>query len=82
MPDDVAGISIEELQLAARNHGMPLEALRYPVTPIGLHYLLTHYDIPLIDAARRGGSASADSSTMRSSSASTISEACQRRREL
>jgi sulfane dehydrogenase subunit SoxC len=25
---------------------MPLEALRYPVTPVGLHYLLTHYDVP------------------------------------
>jgi DMSO/TMAO reductase YedYZ molybdopterin-dependent catalytic subunit len=45
------GVSMEELQLAARNHGMPLEALRYPVTPIGLHYLLTHYDIPDVDAA-------------------------------
>jgi DMSO/TMAO reductase YedYZ molybdopterin-dependent catalytic subunit len=44
------GISLEELQLAARNHGMPLEALRYSVTPVGLHYLLTHYDIPLVDA--------------------------------
>jgi sulfane dehydrogenase subunit SoxC len=43
------GISLEELQLAARNHGMPLEALRYEITPIGLHYLLTHYDIPAID---------------------------------
>jgi sulfane dehydrogenase subunit SoxC len=31
---------------------MPLEALRYPVTPVGLHYLLTHYDIPAVDAAR------------------------------
>ncbi len=40
-----------ELQLAARNHGMPLEALRYPVTPIGLHYLLIHYDIPPVDPA-------------------------------
>jgi len=40
------GISLQELQLAARNHGMPLEALRWDVTPIGLHYLLTHYDIP------------------------------------
>ena len=30
---------------------MPLEALRYPVTPAGLHYLLTHYDIPAVDAA-------------------------------
>lgn len=41
--------SMEELQLATRNHGMPLEALRYPVTPVGLHYLLIHYDIPAID---------------------------------
>jgi DMSO/TMAO reductase YedYZ molybdopterin-dependent catalytic subunit len=40
-----------ELQLAARNHGMPLEALRYPVTPAGLHYVLIHYDIPLVDPA-------------------------------
>jgi len=45
----VEGISLEELQLAARNHGMPLEALRYPVTPIGLHYLLIHYDVPDVD---------------------------------
>jgi sulfane dehydrogenase subunit SoxC len=30
---------------------MPLEALRWDVTPIGLHYLLTHYDIPEVDAA-------------------------------
>ncbi|GIF99164.1 hypothetical protein Cci01nite_42580 [Catellatospora citrea] len=43
-PDE--GISAEELALAARNHGMPLEALRYDVTPAGLHYLLIHYDIP------------------------------------
>jgi DMSO/TMAO reductase YedYZ molybdopterin-dependent catalytic subunit len=39
-------ISREELQLATRNHGMPLEALRYDITPVGLHYLLIHYDIP------------------------------------
>ena len=45
------GISLEELQLAARNHGMPLEALRWPVTPVGLHYLLIHYDIPAVDPA-------------------------------
>jgi DMSO/TMAO reductase YedYZ molybdopterin-dependent catalytic subunit len=45
------GVSLEELQLAARNHGMPLEALRWDLTPIGLHYLLTHYDIPDIDIA-------------------------------
>ena len=42
-------ISVEELALAARNHGMPLEALRYDVTPVGLHYLLVHYDIPATD---------------------------------
>jgi DMSO/TMAO reductase YedYZ molybdopterin-dependent catalytic subunit len=44
-------ITPAELQLAARNHAMPLEALRYPITPIGLHYLLIHYDIPAVDAA-------------------------------
>src|SRR5438105_5341437 len=43
------GITREELQLAARNHGMPLEALRSPLTPAGLHYVLTHYDIPEVD---------------------------------
>ena len=42
-------ISPQELQLAARNHGMPLEALRFDLTPVGLHYLLTHYDIPEVD---------------------------------
>jgi DMSO/TMAO reductase YedYZ molybdopterin-dependent catalytic subunit len=42
-------VSLEELQLATRNHGMPLEALGYDVTPVGLHYLLIHYDIPMID---------------------------------
>jgi DMSO/TMAO reductase YedYZ molybdopterin-dependent catalytic subunit len=40
----------EELQLALRNRGMPLEALRYPITPTGLHYLLIHYDIPDVNA--------------------------------
>jgi DMSO/TMAO reductase YedYZ molybdopterin-dependent catalytic subunit len=41
--------TLEELQQAARNHGMPLEALRYDVTPVGLHYLLIHFDIPAVD---------------------------------
>ena len=45
------GITQDELRLAARNHGMPLEALRWPITPIGLHYLLIHYDVPLVDPA-------------------------------
>ncbi len=40
----------EELGLATRNHGMPLEALRYDVTPPGLHYLLIHFDVPDVDA--------------------------------
>jgi sulfane dehydrogenase subunit SoxC len=43
------GIGLDELALATRNHGMPLEALRYDVTPPGLHYVLTHYDIPAVD---------------------------------
>ncbi|MET8752705.1 sulfite oxidase [Streptomyces sp. NPDC004667] len=42
-------IGAEELALAARNHGLPLEALRYEVTPAGLHYVLVHYDIPAAD---------------------------------
>jgi DMSO/TMAO reductase YedYZ molybdopterin-dependent catalytic subunit len=29
---------------------MPLEALRYDLTPTGLHYLLIHFDIPTVDA--------------------------------
>src|SRR6266545_468650 len=45
------GIGADELQLAARNHGLPLEALRYDVTPPGLHYVLTHYDIPDVEGA-------------------------------
>jgi DMSO/TMAO reductase YedYZ molybdopterin-dependent catalytic subunit len=44
-------ISVEELQLAARNHGMPLEGLRYDLTPIGMHYLLIHFDVPAADEA-------------------------------
>jgi len=42
---------MDELGLAARNHGFPLEMLREPLTPTGLHYLLIHFDIPAIDAA-------------------------------
>src|SRR6266508_4489102 len=49
MVEEMDEISLQELQLAARNHAMPLEALRYPITPIGLHYLLVHYDIPVAD---------------------------------
>jgi DMSO/TMAO reductase YedYZ molybdopterin-dependent catalytic subunit len=45
------GITPAELRLAGRNHALPLEALAYDVTPAGLHYLLIHYDIPVVDAA-------------------------------
>jgi sulfane dehydrogenase subunit SoxC len=41
----------EEVGLARRNPGMPLEALRRPITPIGMHYVLTHFDVPDVDAA-------------------------------
>ena len=41
----------EELQLAFRNRGMPLEAMRQDLTPTGLHYLVSHWDIPLADPA-------------------------------
>jgi DMSO/TMAO reductase YedYZ molybdopterin-dependent catalytic subunit len=44
-------ITLEELQLAARNHALPLEALRHEITPLGLHYLLIHFDIPHVDPA-------------------------------
>jgi hypothetical protein len=37
------------LQLAGRNRGLPLEALRYDRTPSGLHYIVIHWDIPAID---------------------------------
>ena len=40
----------EELALAFRNRGMPLEGLRYDITPTGMHYLLIHFDIPEADA--------------------------------
>jgi DMSO/TMAO reductase YedYZ molybdopterin-dependent catalytic subunit len=42
----------QEVALAARNRGMPLEALRYELTPPGLHYLLIHFDIPDADESR------------------------------
>ncbi|MFD8417891.1 sulfite oxidase [Streptomyces sp. NPDC059466] len=54
-PARVAGpgedFGVQEVALAARNHGLPLEALRYDVTPPGLHYVLTHYDIPYAEGA-------------------------------
>src|SRR5438270_931305 len=46
---DEPEITPEELQLAVRNHSMPLEALRYDITPVGLHY---QRSLPLPDAIR------------------------------
>ena len=54
LPDGVSDspeISVEELQLSQRNHGMHLEGLRYDVTPAGMHYLLIHFDVPEADEA-------------------------------
>jgi DMSO/TMAO reductase YedYZ molybdopterin-dependent catalytic subunit len=44
-------VSIEELQLSQRNHGMHLEGLRHDITPAGMHYLLIHFDVPEADDA-------------------------------
>jgi sulfane dehydrogenase subunit SoxC len=53
-PPDLApteDLLLEELGLAQRNHSLHLEGLRYDVTPIGMHYLLIHFDVPAADAA-------------------------------
>jgi DMSO/TMAO reductase YedYZ molybdopterin-dependent catalytic subunit len=52
VPDGVSSsgeVSMDELQLSQRNHGMQLEGLRYDVTPAGMHYLLIHFDVPEAD---------------------------------
>ncbi|HEU4356743.1 MAG TPA: sulfite oxidase [Actinomycetota bacterium] len=46
-----AQILPEELGLTQRNHSFHLEGLRYDITPIGMHYLLIHFDIPDADEA-------------------------------
>jgi sulfane dehydrogenase subunit SoxC len=51
LADASEGISADELALAGRNHSLLLEAMRYDVTPAGLHYVLVHYDVPLLDGA-------------------------------
>jgi sulfane dehydrogenase subunit SoxC len=43
-------ITFDELELSGRNHSLPLEGLKHAITPIGMHYLLTHFDIPLVEA--------------------------------
>ncbi len=43
-------LTFDELELAFRNRGMPLEAMAHDTTPVGLHYLVIHWDIPVADA--------------------------------
>lgn len=45
-----ADFSREEVALANRNSGILLETLGLDVTPVGLHYLLNHFDVPILDA--------------------------------
>ncbi|MDQ3674063.1 MAG: sulfite oxidase [Gemmatimonadota bacterium] len=42
--------SAPETVLAFRNHGMQSELLREPITPLGAHFLLIHFDIPRLSA--------------------------------
>ena len=53
LPEGVSAptdVTLDELQLSLRNHGIQLEGLRYDVTPVGMHYLLIHFDVPEGDA--------------------------------
>ena len=49
-PETKEGVfSQTEVGLANRNHGLLLETLKLDVTPTGAHYLLNHFDVPLLD---------------------------------
>jgi sulfane dehydrogenase subunit SoxC len=37
-----------EMELTFRNHGMLSELLKQPITPLGAHYLLIHFDVPTL----------------------------------
>ena len=41
--------SYEETRLAFRNHGMHLEFLDRPITPVASHFQLIHFDVPHLD---------------------------------
>jgi len=50
-PQDASRVfSAAETVLAFRNHGMQAEFLREPLTPLGGHYLLIHFDVPQLQA--------------------------------
>src|SRR5262245_611411 len=40
-----------EVGLANRNSGILLETLRHDLTPVGMHYLLNHFDVPYVPDA-------------------------------
>ncbi|MCK0149268.1 molybdopterin-dependent oxidoreductase [Marivita sp. S6314] len=49
-PETQDGVfSREEVALANRNSGILLETLGLDITPTGAHYLLTHFDVPILD---------------------------------
>lgn len=51
-PETTDGVfSREEVALANRNSGVLLETLGLDITPTGAHYLLNHFDVPLIEDA-------------------------------
>ena len=47
--DRLDNFTVMEVAGKSRCHGMHLEGTTYPITPIGMHYLLIHHDIPEID---------------------------------
>lgn len=51
-PEVTEGVfSPEEVALANRNSGALLETLGQEITPTGTHYLLTHFDVPILPEA-------------------------------
>jgi DMSO/TMAO reductase YedYZ molybdopterin-dependent catalytic subunit len=49
-PEQNVTYSQAEVELAFPNHGQPAEMLREPISPLGMHFLLIHFDIPQLDA--------------------------------
>jgi hypothetical protein len=49
--DRLDNFTLMEVVVKSRCHGFHLEGLTYPITPMGMHYLLIHYDIPELDEA-------------------------------
>jgi hypothetical protein len=41
--DRLDNFTLMEVAGKSRCHGIQLEGLAYPITPIGMHYLLIHY---------------------------------------